>query len=271
MMRSKLRPPSVLVACTVLLVACAPGTSPEPPTTAAGGPSPTGAGAEIRMFSYPTDYLIFQGYLDAIGGRPGRAGEGTIEATTLSVNTALICPYQEEKCRIEPYPRDSGFVRVDRILSYSDSAARASRPSTEEPASGEPASATKSPGGLGTEPEPAKGQAALVVGREYQARFVLTARPVLIRYAPLDQAQGRRTAKPSTGALEGPVGQPAQTPVKVFLPIPKVGGRWVFTTQVGGVPGIEEKSLAGLQAGSRFRAHVRFDGILYVEEYDLIP
>ena len=270
-MQSKLRPPSLLVACAVLLVACASGTPPEPPTTAVSGPSPTGAGIEIRTFPYPTDYVIFQGYLDAIGGRPGRAGEGTIEATVLSVNTALICPYQEEKCRIEPYPRDSGFVRVDRILSYSDAAARSATPSLEVPAPGEPVLATHSPGALGTEPEPAQGQAALVAGREYQALFVLTAGPVLIRYALLDQTRGGEIVKPSTGALEGLVGQPAQTPAKVFLPIPQVGGRWVFTTQVGSVPEIKEKSLAGLRAGSRFQAHVRFDGILYVEEYDLIP
>jgi hypothetical protein len=44
----------------------------------------------------------------------------------------------------------------------------------------------------------------------------------------------------------------------------------VFTTKIIQSPEITQKQLPGLEEGDKFRAEIKYNGILYIEEYDLI-
>jgi hypothetical protein len=67
------------------------------------------------------------------------------------------------------------------------------------------------------------------------------------------------------------VERPVEPGAAVFNPIPRQGHYYVFTSRMGDYAAPVEVILPGLGPGARFRAKIRYDGILYVEEYELVP
>jgi hypothetical protein len=144
-------------------------------------------------------------------------------------------------------------------------------------------------------------------GQEVRAKFLVSARPVNIIYAsnpasPIEEPEqplraemessditrdpSDTTSSNPTSATEEPTdnqgtlvhsttsvssGQTGAEPLqKTYKPIPKQGDYFVFTTKIIQSPEITQKQLPGLEEGDKFRAEIKYNGILYIEEYDLI-
>lgn len=230
------------------------------------------AGEDIIINIFPDQYLIYQTYLEAISARPVMADFGEIEGTLVSITHSEVCPYQEEDCPIKPYPNDWGIVRVDRVLTYAPFSIGAVEPILEQPAEGEAEGGSSISGSQGQDISPKEIiTAALSEGQEVTTQFVLTARPVIVRYVP----GGETVPFAAPGNLEGggedTIEQPALPRDTIYKPLPQDGGVYIFTTQVGEVKEEVLKRLPGLEVGARFRAEIRYDGNLYIDEYEIIP
>jgi hypothetical protein len=224
------------------------------------------------MIIYPPQYSQYQAYLDVIGARPGRADTALIEATVTSIQTSDVCPYDEEECRIEPYPNDWGMVRVDKVVEYAPYGEQGEGAQAEQSSQAQGSGAETTAGDSGIEPAPERRQhEPLQVGQEVQTQFVLTTRPVKVRHVPAGESEGIEPmmhTEPEAGDTEEHALEPGQG---VFQPIPRAGQHYVFTTRIGDYAAPVEVILPGLDVGARFRAEVQFDGVLYVEEYELVP
>lgn len=238
------------------------------PTSGLGVDEPVG-----ELMVYPEGLTTYRMYLDVIGGRPRLADAGTIEATVESLQRAEVCPYQDEvECRIEPYPSDWGVVRIDKIISYTPYAGTDSASGEEEQAQGELPQGETSPQYQGPESQPAKqGIEPLNEGQAVQALFLLTTRPTKVRYVPAGASEGIEPMQVTEPGAGDTVEHPVEPGEAVFNPIPQEGQYYVFTTRIGDYAAPVETILPGLDIGARFRAKIRYDGILFVEEYELMP
>lgn len=234
-------------------------------------------GEEIALTpEYPEEYLIFQDYINTIGWWPRVSDIGIIEATVVSITKSEACPYSEEKCRIEPYPKDIGVVRIDKIINYTSYSEQSAEQPIEQPSGEEPS------GEVRTTPEYKGGEVPkpklseyepLQVGQEVPTTFLLTVRPVKVRYVSIPP-QGEPEPGGIESVFEEPVSRPSlpgEEPVpKTYKPIPKEGDYFVFTTKIIEYPETSQKILPGLEIGSKFQAEIHYDGSLYIEEYTLI-
>jgi hypothetical protein len=224
------------------------------------------------MVIYPKEYAAYQQYLDVIRGRPAMADAAVIEATVLSILTGEICPYQEEPCRIEPYPDDWGTVRVDEIVEYSSLDGQGKNRVEEQTGGTQTSEGQTSPGYTGTE-----GQAGPVKyepmqsGQEVKTHFLLTVRPARVRHLSATGAEGMESAQPLAADAGQPVVHQAEPGDTTYEPVLREEGYYLFGTLAAGAQDPGELVLPGLTVGSRFRATVLYDGTLYVQEYELIP
>ncbi len=281
-------PTAMPVASPTAMPTASPTASPTATPTASPTttPTPTASSQEQmpgremekpagEIMIYPEEFIIYQNYLEVIGGKPGIADTGVIEATVMSIVKTEVCPYQEERCRFEPYPNDGGVVRVDKIINYTPYAERPAGPAVEQPGEAESESpgGKTSPGYEGPAYQPKERRyEPLREGQEVQTLFLLTARPAKVRYVPMSESdegyESLESGQPAEGAAQHTAEQPARPEEIVFNPLPKEGDLFVFTTKVGAFPSAIERVLPGLEAGSKFRAAIRHDGTLYVEEYE---
>ena len=222
---------------------------------------------------YPEEHLTYQTYLDVIGGRPGPADTATIEATVESIQRGEVCPYQEEEvCPIEPYPSDWAVVRIDRVISYTPYGGAMPAPGEEAQAQNEQPGGETSPEYQGPESQPARQKPGpLEEGQAVEALFLLTTRPAKVRYVPAAASGGLESMEyPAPGAGDT-VEHPLEPGRAAFRPIRREGHYYLFTTKIGDDGAPVETTLPGLEAGASFRARVRYDGVLYVEEYEVMP
>jgi predicted RNA-binding protein with RPS1 domain len=106
-------------------------------------------------------------------------------------------------------------------------------------------------------------------GQEVPTYFQLTTKPVQIKYLPIDESKGGMESSISTkDRAQQTIIHQAGPQKKSFRPIPRHGKYLVFTTKIGKFPGTIEKKLPGLKAGSKFNAEIRYDGHLYIGEYE---
>ncbi len=226
-----------------------------------------------ELMLYPEEFTVYKMYLDVIGGRPRLADAGTIEATVESIQRAEVCPYQdEETCRIEPYPCDWGVVRIDKIISYTPYAETSLVSEEEGQAQSELPQRQTSPEYQGPESQPAKQKTEpLDEGQAVEALFLLTTRPTKVRYVPAGTSEGIESMEYTEPGAGDTVAHPVEPGKAVFIPIPRDGQYYVFTTKVGDYAVPIETILPGLEAGASFRAKIRYDSILFVEEYELMP
>jgi hypothetical protein len=233
---------------------------------------PAGQQPDIIINKFPDEYLIFQGYLEAINARPAGADFSEIEGTIISITHSEVCPYQEETCSIEPYPNDWGIVRVDRVLSHSAFSGGNNEPIIEQPAEGDEGEVTSTSGSQGQDISPKESVfSTLAEGQEVTTQFVLTSRPVIVRYVPGEKTVPFDGSSNLEGGGEDTIEQPAQPGDIVYKQLPQDDGVLIFTTQVGEVKEEVLNKLPGLEVGTRFRAMIRYDGILYINEYEIIP
>ena len=237
-----------------------------------------------EILIYPEEFVIYQDYIKTIGGKPIISDIGTVEATIMSITKGEICPDETDpfapeptECSIEPYPKDLGMVRIDKIVNYTRYSEQTIESPIEQPSGEEPpeGKTTVTSGYKGSEsqpkPKPPIEYEPLHEGQEVQTLFLLTVRPVKIRYVPINESDGDMESEQLT---EDDTQQTASHQVvpgnKIFKPIHTDGDYFVFTTKVGRFPEIIEKPLFGLEAGSTFRAEIRYDGsLLYVGEYEV--
>jgi hypothetical protein len=226
-----------------------------------------------ELMVYAAEFTTYMMYLEVIGARPRQADAGTIEATVESLQRAEVCPYQdEETCRIDPYPCDWGVVRIDKIISYTPYAETSLASEEEGQAQSELPQRQTSPEYQGPESQPAKQKTEpLDEGQAVEALFLLTTRPTKVRYVPAGTSEGIESMEYTEPGAGDTVAHPVEPGKAVFIPIPRDGQYYVFTTKVGDYAVPIETILPGLEVGSRFRAKIRYDGILYVEEYELVP
>jgi hypothetical protein len=256
-----------------------PPVVPSRPAQPSGEPAPVGKVpvgtapiAPMDMIIYPQEYSQYQAYLDVIGARPRAADTAIIEATVTSILTSDICPYHEEDCRIEPYPSDWGTVRVEKILDYAAYGEHPEGAEAEQPDQPKDSGAENTAGHSGIEPAfEGRLHEPLQVGQEVQTQFVLTARPAKVRYVPAGGSEGIEPMQYTESGAGEMVEHPVVSGEAVFNPISREGQYYVFTTNIGDYAAPVETVLPGLDAGARFRARIRYDGILYVEEYELVP
>jgi hypothetical protein len=265
-----------LLAILIAVSGCSlRGQEPATPTAEIpSSPSPaTQTAPPARdIIIYPEGYGEYQKYLDVIGGTPGMADTGVIEATVASILKSEVCPYQEENCRIEPYPNDWGLVRVDEILQYVPYGAQDMEPAREQPGQTPDSGAETTAGSTGVSP-PSKGQRheTLQPGQEIQTHFLFTARPAKVSTGSLAGPGSPLPSQPPGGEPEQAAEHRVQPGEPVYEPIPRDGDYLVFVTEIEGMPDSTEIILPGLEIGSRFRARIRYDGTLYVQEYEVIP
>lgn len=254
-------------------------TEAAPPTVDGGAPSseqPAPANDILivpeEMILYPAESIAYEKYLDVIRGRPGMADSAVIEGTITSLLYGEICPYQEETCRIEPYPNDWGVVRVDRILEYRPYGAQGEEPIMEQPGQAPTSGSETTPGHAGAGEQPKLGKyEPLQPGQEAEAQFLLTARPAKIRRVQATGSEGTGLSQPSGSDSEQTAEQQVGPGIPTFEAIPREGEAYVFhilpreSTESGAM------ALPGLTSGSRFRATVQYNGTLYVQGYEVIP
>jgi hypothetical protein len=222
------------------------------------------------MMVYPPEYLIYREYVGLIGGKPPIADIGVIEATVVTIQQADLCPFQEETCSIEPYPNDWGQVRVDRVVSYTLFVEKDAGP-LEQPAQESPAGDAVA-GYVGVEPRVKRREyEPLQSGQQVQAHFLLSARPAKAKRLPVKVFEDRGSARLRKEGEQRTTGQVVQAGEKTFRPLPREGDRWVFVTDIGDVKEVRDQVLPGLVPGTRFRAEVWYDGVLYIERYEIIP
>ena len=224
---------------------------------------------------YPQEFVIYQDYVKTIGGKPRVSDIGVVEATVMLIRKNEICPDktnattpESTKCSVEPYPKDSGIVRIDKIInytpySYSEEVTEQLNEgkSLEE---GETTPGYEGPNYTST-PKPPEYE-PLQEGQEVQTIFLLTVRPTKIRYTPFNESKaGWESAQLESD--QQTASHQLEPGRKTFKPIPKDGDYFVFTTKIGDFPETVEKILPGLKVGSKFRAEVYYDGLLYVKEY----
>lgn len=251
-----------------------------------------------EMIITPEELIIYQDYLETIeeGFRttPSRYSRGVIEATIISITKSGVCPdkidpfaTEPTECSIEPYPNDWGIVRIDKIISYTPYSEQTTEQPVEQSSEAEPTEEETTPGYKGKElPKPKTlGYEPLQEGQEVLIHFLLTVRPVKVRYVPLTESDGdmesgeypqQETDLESTEEWKEQTTSHQVEPVeKVFKPIPKEPYldeyRYIFTTKMGDFPEVIEKTLPGLKVGDKFRAEICYDGTLHVEEYDPNP
>ena len=253
-----------IVAIIVLSAGCLQKESVEvvPPT-------PTTTNGELIIV--PEEFAIYQDYIEAIGGKPGIRDTGTIEATVRSLTKTEVCPDRTDpfapeptECSIEPYPKDLGIVRINKIINYTPYSEQTVEPTIEQPSEEEsveerdttqgyegPEYPSKSDQLVGKEYEP------LQEGQEVQTLFLLTARPAKIRYVPVNESVGGMESAQESAKSEQDIS--IERDYFVFPKIEKFPE-----------PEVTEKTLPGLEVGSKFRAEFYYDGTLYVEEYEVI-
>ena len=221
---------------------------------------------EILIIS--EEFTIYQDYLDVIEARHFQNiyDTGTIEATVISLIRSEMCPYTEEECRIQPYPIDTGVVRIDKIISYIPYSEQTVQQPIEQPSEGESSGEGKTtPGYTGQDLPKSKlpEYKQLEEGQEVSTIFQLTARPVKVIYTSIP---------PTTGGLESQqtVSRQIEPTQKTYKPISVEGDRFVFTTKIITYPETSLKLLPGLKEGDKFRATITYDGILHVNEYGMI-
>lgn len=219
----------------------------------------------------PPEFQIYQNYIEIIRGRQGKYDTAVIEATVVSLNRTEKCPYDEEICSIQPYPLDTGVVRIDRIIIYIPFDEQKSEQSDEQTSEGRSSgdsNTTSQNIGKGLPEHVQKEYASLKEGQEVNTIFLLTSREVKIKYASIKSSQDGRESAQATDTsvvqqdiLEGSV---------KYRPIPKEGDYFVFTTRIGDFKEPIEKIQPGLEPGSRFKAEIQYDGILYIKEFEKI-
>jgi len=189
---------------------------------------PIGEGEMAMMPEYPEEYIIYQDYIATIRSEfttlipgiiatpvPIVSDTGTIEATVLSITKDNVCPYPEEKCRIEPYPKDIGVVRIDKIIDYTTYSEQTVEQPTEQQSGAEPLGEGKTtPGYKGKELPKQKslGYEPLQAGQEIPTNFLLTTRPAKIRYVSIPPANGSQPGP--YGPLESEIEQSSRGPVE---------------------------------------------------------
>jgi len=276
----------VVLACVIMMVILSLGClQKESEETVL--PTPATDKGELVMI--PEEFIIYQDYIEAIGGKPGIRDIGTIEATVISITKTEVCPDKIEpfapeptECSIEPYPKDSGIVRIDKIINYTPySEQPVEQLEQQSPSGEEPSEEGTTPGYRGNGykgedlPKPKLPEyEPLQEGQEVSTHFLLTARPAKVRYAPTLESEpsphGPMESAQSKDIVSGQnISHKSEPGEKIFKPIPKDGSYYVFTTKYG-FPEAIEKNLPGLKVGSKFRAEIWYDGSLYVEEYEVI-
>jgi hypothetical protein len=264
----------LIIVFLVLVTGCidqkGPGTSVEPKDNT----------EDQELFSVPEEYIIYQDYLQKIGGKPDRVyDQGVIEATVLSISKTDICPYNEENCSIEPYPKDMGKVKIDKILSYipySEISEKTSEQSSSDTVSGDTVSREENTSsgnkGIDYPSKPRQEYTFLKEGSEYQAVLILSSRPAKIRYVPLEEDENPEEPLEMevTASENTTIYKKVENGNKIFKPIIRENNYFIFTTKIGKYPAIIEKILPGLEIGSKLRADVYYDGTLYIGEYELI-
>ena len=257
---------------TLFLAACGPTATLTAPVPSEAPPPSQPPGGEIII--YPSEYVAYRKYLEVIGGTPGAADTGVIEATVISINKTNVCPYDEEECRIAPYPNDWGIVRVDRIIDYTLYDGQSQGPTSEQPGSSEsPPQGETSSEYTGKEPESQRGRGGyepLQEGQEVQAHFLLSARPAKVECVPIGGAGGTEQTEPAPDDAQRAAEHPVQPGQPDFRPLVEEDGYLIFATKFGDCPESSERTLPGLQVGSSFHAQIQYDGILYVSEYILL-
>jgi hypothetical protein len=229
-------------------------------------------GNDIIINALPEEYLIFQGYLEAINASPSLAGSGIIEGTVVSLTLGEVCPYLEEECPIDPYPNDWGIVRVDRVLSETTLGGGESESIIEQPAQSEAEGETSISGSQGQELDSrSTNNISLSEGQEVTTQFVLTARPVIVRYVPGNEFGATDFSNNLEGGADDTIKHPAQPAEIVFKELAQDEGVYIFTTKIGEENEEIRTNLPGLKVGTRFQAGILFDGILYINEYEIIP
>ena len=225
---------------------------------------------------YPEEYLIYKDYIKTIGEKSRINDKGIIEATIISITKSEACPYPEEKCKIEPYPKDIGVVRIDKIIDYTPYSEQTVEQPSEEKSSGEGKTTPEYEGQELPKPKLLEYE-TLQEGQDVPTSFLLTTRPVKVVYTSISP-QGEPEPGPHGGMesdLEEPVSHPLEPGTeplpKTYKPIPKEGEYFVFTTKIIEYPETSMKVLPGLKIGDKFRAEIFYDGSLYVEEYEIIP
>lgn len=239
-----------------------------------------------EMAAYPKDYTIYQDYLQTIGeglgASPRYFDNGVIEATVISLANSDVCPSATgETCNIEPYPNDYATVRIDRIVSYSPYAEQTVSLPVEQPSGTTPeAGGSSTPGNRGVDyPQQKIPEIVRIVrlqeGQNASVHFILTARPVKVRYVSVEPENGGLQSQQSASRdsdLSRTVTHTAEPGKKTFEPIPKKDGYFVFTTKIVPYPETGQKILPGLNVGNKFRANIKYDGTyVIVGEYEIIP
>ena len=253
----------VVLACVIMVVILSLGCL-QKESEEAVPPTPINDKGELLII--PEEFAIHQDYIEVIGCKPGICDIGTIEATVISITKTEVCPGKIEpfapeptECSIEPYPKDLGIVRIDKIINYTQYSGQTIEPTIEQPSEGP------------EYPSERKEYKPLQEGQEVSTHFLLTVRPAKVRYASINESVGgMESAQEYEETPEkDTISHPVTHVKKIFKPIPKDGNYYVFTTKYG-FPETVEKNLPGLEVGSKFPAKIWYDGSLYVEEYEVI-
>lgn len=231
-------------------------TTSEPalPDTLPAGPSRERIDAPGALSSY-------QQYLAVIGEHGGPSIRVSLEATVVSLLRSEVCPYQEENCRIPPYPSDWGTVRVDRVLwSQKDAAERKDEQAARGRQRERQRSTAPSPGSR--DPERSAPPPTLRADQRVETQFLFTARLAIVRRVPHPLVDNSFEGSGQTAA--------EARPRLTFEPLPKEDGRYLFTVGVTDATEPEENALPGLDSGDRFRATAGYDGVLRVRTYEML-
>ena len=261
----------ILIAIIVLIPGCLENESSSSVPSMPRDVEFNKSAAELLV--YPEEFAIYQDYITTIGGTNKLSDTGTIEATVISISRTKICPYQEEICSIDPYPNDFGVVRIDKILNYtsfSEQTAEQISDQSSSQISEENGNTISGYTGLESQSKPKPEFVQLEEGQEVQTHFLLTTRPVKIRYVPIGKSEDGMESLQQSEGNNTTISHISKSETKSFKSIPMDENYFVFTTKIGEFPRIIEKTLPGLEIGSKFRAEINYDGLLNMEEYELI-
>ena len=216
----------------------------------------------------PNNYNTYLEYVELLKSPSIKYKEAIVEATIIDISISDFCPYKEQTCRIEPYPKDSGIIKINKIIqtieSQSDIIEAINRDNSSE-------NKTDEYKGEDITKKEANYAQNIDIGRSLPTIFLLTSRPVSVNYEKIGTTNN--TTKSIGNSID-----PETTSNKsieqnmnnTYENLLKKNGHYVFTTKIGDYNNTITKELPGLKTGDIIIAHIYYDGVMtYIEEYEL--
>jgi len=216
----------------------------------------------------PNNYNTYLKYVELLKNPSIRYKEAIVEATIIDISISDFCPYNEETCRIEPYPKDSGIIKINKIIQTIESQSDIIETINLDNSSQNTTDEYKGEDIIKKETNYVQN---IDIGRSLPTIFLLTSRSVSVNYEKIGTTNN--TTKSTDNSIESETTSNKsieQNMNNTYENLLKKNGHYVFTIKIGDYDNTITKELPGLKTGDLIIAHIYYDDVMtYIGEYEL--